>query len=99
MARRAPDSATRSNDRQEAADIPARPSTDYVLGGTETELIRLRAQAQEYEDHARWLLETVGVRPGAALRGAPPDWSVPTDTPDLPGGLDPPKDIADESVE
>jgi ubiquinone/menaquinone biosynthesis C-methylase UbiE len=52
---------------QQGADIRARPSADYVLGGTETELIRLRAQAQEYEEQARWLLETVGVRPGARV--------------------------------
>lgn len=52
---------------QQGADIRAQPSADYVLGGTETELIRLRAQAQEYEEQARWLLETVGVRPGARV--------------------------------
>jgi ubiquinone/menaquinone biosynthesis C-methylase UbiE len=52
---------------QQGADIRTQPSADYVLGGTETELIRLRAQAQEYEEQARWLLETVGVRPGARV--------------------------------
>src|ERR1700716_2820117 len=40
------------------------PSADYVLGGTETELNRLRAQADEYESSARWLLDTIGIRPG-----------------------------------
>jgi ubiquinone/menaquinone biosynthesis C-methylase UbiE len=43
------------------------PSADYVLGGTETELNRLRAQAEEYESSARWLLDTIGIRPGTRV--------------------------------
>ncbi len=42
-------------------------SADYVLGGSEAELTRLRAQAAEYEMSARWLLDTVGVQPGARV--------------------------------
>jgi ubiquinone/menaquinone biosynthesis C-methylase UbiE len=44
--------------------VKLEPSADYVLGGTETELNRLRAQAEEYESSARWLLDTIGIRPG-----------------------------------
>ena len=43
------------------------PSADYALGGTETELNRLRAQAEEYEVSARWLLDTIGIRPGSRV--------------------------------
>jgi ubiquinone/menaquinone biosynthesis C-methylase UbiE len=43
------------------------PSADYVLGGTETELNRLRAQAEEYEASARWLLDAIGIRPGSRI--------------------------------
>jgi ubiquinone/menaquinone biosynthesis C-methylase UbiE len=43
------------------------PSAEYVLGGTETELHRLRTQASEYEAQARWLLDTVSVRPGSKV--------------------------------
>jgi ubiquinone/menaquinone biosynthesis C-methylase UbiE len=42
-------------------------SATYVLGGTETELGRLRAQADEYEVQARGLLDTMGVRPGSRV--------------------------------
>lgn len=43
------------------------PSADYVLGGTEAELSRLRAQAVEYETHAQWLLDTIAVPPGSRV--------------------------------
>jgi SAM-dependent methyltransferase len=43
------------------------PSADYVLGGSQTELSRLRAQADEYEPPARWLLDAVGVRQGSRV--------------------------------
>lgn len=43
------------------------PSADYVLGGSEAELVRLRAQAAEYEASARWLLDTIGVRAGSRV--------------------------------
>ena len=43
------------------------PSADYVLGGSEAEMNRLRAQAQEYEVQARWLLDTISVRPGSRV--------------------------------
>jgi ubiquinone/menaquinone biosynthesis C-methylase UbiE len=43
------------------------PSAGYVLGGTETELNRLRAQAEEYEASARWLLDAIGIRPGSRV--------------------------------
>ncbi len=39
-------------------------SAEYVFGGSENELARLRAQAAEHEATARWLLDTIGVRPG-----------------------------------
>jgi ubiquinone/menaquinone biosynthesis C-methylase UbiE len=39
-------------------------SAAYVLGGSENELARLRAQAAEHETTARWLLDAIGVRPG-----------------------------------
>ena len=42
-------------------------SADYVLGGTETELSRLRAQAKEYEAQSRWLLDTISVPPGSRV--------------------------------
>ena len=42
-------------------------SAEYVLGGSEGELTRLRAQAAEYEMSARWLLDTVAVQPGARV--------------------------------
>ena len=42
-------------------------SADYALGGTETELDRLRAQADEYESSARWLLEAIGLKPGSRV--------------------------------
>jgi SAM-dependent methyltransferase len=42
-------------------------SADYVLGGSEAELTRLRAQAAEYEASARWLLDAIGIRPGARV--------------------------------
>src|SRR5258708_18778714 len=45
-------------------DVKSEPSADYALGGTETELNRLRSQAQEYEASARWLLDQIGVRAG-----------------------------------
>jgi hypothetical protein len=37
----------------------------YVLGGTETEQQRLIKQAQGLEKPARWLLDQIGIRPGA----------------------------------
>jgi ubiquinone/menaquinone biosynthesis C-methylase UbiE len=43
------------------------PSADYVLGGTETELNRLRAQAEEYETSARWLLDSIGIESGTKV--------------------------------
>ena len=43
------------------------PSADYALGGTETELNRLRAQAEEYEVSARWLLDAISIRPGSRV--------------------------------
>ena len=43
------------------------PSADYVLGGSEAELVRLREQAAEYEASARWLLDTIGVRAGSRV--------------------------------
>lgn len=43
------------------------PSADYVLGGGEAELTRLRAQAAEYEASARWLLDALGIQPGARV--------------------------------
>lgn len=43
------------------------PSADYVLGGTEAELGRLRAQAAEYEQSAVWLLDAIGVRAGSKV--------------------------------
>lgn len=39
-------------------------SAEYVLGGSEAERARLRAQALEHDSTARWLLQEVGVRPG-----------------------------------
>jgi ubiquinone/menaquinone biosynthesis C-methylase UbiE len=45
-------------------DGGVQPSADYVLGGSETELVRLRAQAREYEAQSSWLLDTIPVRPG-----------------------------------
>jgi len=39
-------------------------SADYVLGGSEVERARLRAQAAEHEASARWLLKQAGVAPG-----------------------------------
>jgi ubiquinone/menaquinone biosynthesis C-methylase UbiE len=52
---------------QQQVDAHVRQSADYVLGGTEAELTRLRAQAQEYDAQARWLLDTIGVHPGARV--------------------------------
>jgi ubiquinone/menaquinone biosynthesis C-methylase UbiE len=45
----------------------AQQSADYVLGGSETELHRLRTQAEEYEEQSRSLLDTVGVRTGSRV--------------------------------
>jgi ubiquinone/menaquinone biosynthesis C-methylase UbiE len=39
-------------------------SAEYVLGGSDAERARLRAQAEEHEASARWLLREVGVAPG-----------------------------------
>jgi ubiquinone/menaquinone biosynthesis C-methylase UbiE len=39
-------------------------SAEYVLGGSDAERARLRAQAAEHEASARWLLGEVGVAPG-----------------------------------
>ena len=50
---------------QRQVETRAQQSADYVLGGSETELNRLRAQAEEYDEQARWLLDTVGIRPGS----------------------------------
>jgi ubiquinone/menaquinone biosynthesis C-methylase UbiE len=44
-----------------------RRSTEYVLGGSGAERARLRAQAAEHEASARWLLEAIGIRPGARV--------------------------------
>jgi ubiquinone/menaquinone biosynthesis C-methylase UbiE len=49
---------------QQEVDASTQQSADYVLGGSETELIRLRAQAEEYEEQARWLVDMVGIRHG-----------------------------------
>jgi SAM-dependent methyltransferase len=40
-------------------------SAEYVLGGSEVERARLRAQADEHEASARSLLEAVGIRQGS----------------------------------
>lgn len=40
---------------------------EYVLGGSEVELQRLRAQAAEHEASARWLLEEIGVKEGSRV--------------------------------
>ena len=45
-------------------DVKSELSADYVLGGSESELNRLRSQAQEYETSARWLLDQIRVQPG-----------------------------------
>ena len=39
-------------------------STAYALGGTLTEQQRLIAQAQGLEEHAKWLLDQIGVAGG-----------------------------------
>jgi ubiquinone/menaquinone biosynthesis C-methylase UbiE len=39
-------------------------SAEYVLGGSDAERARLRAQAADHEASARWLLREVGVAPG-----------------------------------
>jgi SAM-dependent methyltransferase len=43
------------------------PSADYVLGGSEAELDRLRAQAADYEASAIWLLDTIGIKSGSRV--------------------------------
>jgi SAM-dependent methyltransferase len=43
------------------------PSTEYVLGGSEAELARLRAQAADYEASSSWLLDMIGIRPGSRV--------------------------------
>jgi len=40
-------------------------SVPYALGGTLTEQQRLIAQAQSVEPHAGWLLDRIGIQPGA----------------------------------
>src|SRR5580704_16555918 len=40
-------------------------SVPYVLGGTLTEQQRLIAQAHGLEDHARWMLDRINIRPGS----------------------------------
>jgi SAM-dependent methyltransferase len=42
-------------------------SAEYVLGGSDAERARLRAQADQYEPSARWLLEAIGLRRGARV--------------------------------
>lgn len=42
-------------------------SAEYVLGGSQGELTRLRAQAAEYEASARWLLDALAIQPGARV--------------------------------
>jgi ubiquinone/menaquinone biosynthesis C-methylase UbiE len=42
-------------------------SADYVLGGSEIELARLRAQAAEHEAAARWLLDAIAIRAGSRV--------------------------------
>jgi cyclopropane fatty-acyl-phospholipid synthase-like methyltransferase len=39
-------------------------SAEYVLGGSDAERARLRAQAEDHEASARWLLREAGVAPG-----------------------------------
>lgn len=50
-----------------AAGMGTWRSADYVLGGSDAERARLRAQADEYEASARWLLEAIGLRQGARV--------------------------------
>lgn len=45
-------------------EVGSNTSAEYVLGGSENELARLRAQAAEHEATAQWLLDAIGVRPG-----------------------------------
>jgi len=42
-------------------------SAEYVLAGSDAERARLRAQADQYESSARWLLEAIGLRRGARV--------------------------------
>lgn len=42
-------------------------SAEYVLGGTEGEMQRLRVQAAEYEASARWLLAEVDLKKGSRV--------------------------------
>jgi SAM-dependent methyltransferase len=44
-----------------------RRSAEYVLGGSDAERARLRAQAAEHEASARWMLEAIGIRHGARV--------------------------------
>jgi len=39
-------------------------SASYPLGGTQTELQRLLAQAEVYEPESKWLLDQIGIQPG-----------------------------------
>src|SRR5579859_387768 len=39
-------------------------SVSYPLGGTQTELQRLLAQAEVYEPESNWLLDQIGIQPG-----------------------------------
>jgi protein-L-isoaspartate O-methyltransferase len=50
-----------------AASMSTGRSAEYVLGGSDAERARLRAQADQYEASARWLLEAIGLRPGARV--------------------------------
>ena len=47
-----------------AAVMSATSSTSYPLGGTQTELDRLLAQAAIYEPETNWLLDQIGVGSG-----------------------------------
>lgn len=47
--------------------MPDTGSAEYVLGGSDVERARLRAQALEHEASARWLLQEVGIAPGSKV--------------------------------
>jgi ubiquinone/menaquinone biosynthesis C-methylase UbiE len=44
-----------------------RGSAAYIFGSTHTEQQRLVAQAKEFENQARWLLDHVGIQPGCRV--------------------------------
>lgn len=47
-----------------AAQMASTHSVSYPLGGTQTELQRLLAQAEVYEHDSNWLLDQSGIQPG-----------------------------------